>query len=589
MSLPLDPSRSIRVETRTVDHLSFLRHIIDKLGIYEVLAELLPKDPRSTVSDADCCVAMMLNILSGRVALYRMADWCSGWDTDALFGCDASASAFTDDRLGRALDHLHQFGTDELLSAVVAEWFRGHDHGHAWNVRLDASTLKLFGAYEEGLTGHDVDVPVPARGFSKDRRPDLKQLVYGLSMVAGSGTPLASTMHDGNTSDKVVNAFHITQLASCLPPEDEITFVADSKLMDKETLGHLLDEEFHFLSRLPRTFGLHAQLVDRLMGADQLAMWVGEMPGNREDPSPRPVLGASFEEPMDVVNPRDGCTHSVTMRFLVVRSPRLVQQMETTLPRAVEKDRARFTRALAKASKRQFDCEADARSVAEELRGGSRFHDAAIDVREVERPLKRKRGRPRKDAPVLTKTVYVITTSVPEAADERIERRRFHGCHFILATDHVDRNGWTDADLYRTYREQYEIEGHMGFRWLKGPAAVAPMFLKLPHRMNALGLIFVLSMMVRNYVQWEVRAYLEKTGQEVPYYGDKKPTRTPTAEVIWNLFIGVRSTVVHVDEQRHQVIEGLSDAATLVIQIFGLRAADLVAPRHHGVCWLPGQ
>ena len=95
------------------------------------------------------------------------------------------------------------------------------------------------------------------RGHSKDHRPDLKQLVYGLALVEGIRIPLSTSLHNGNTSDHSVNNFQITQLARLLPPQDQITLVADSKLVDGRTLGHLLDEEFHFLSRLPRAFACH--------------------------------------------------------------------------------------------------------------------------------------------------------------------------------------------------------------------------------------------------------------------------------------------------------------------------------------------
>jgi hypothetical protein len=38
-------------------------------------------------------------------------------------------------------------------------------------------------------------------------------------------------------------------------------------------------------------------------------------------------------------------------------------------------------------------------------------------------------------------------------------------------------------------------------RWLKGPAAVAPVFLETPTRRRALGLVLVLALMVRNFVR----------------------------------------------------------------------------------------
>ena len=56
----------------TVAHLPVLRALIDDLGIHEIIDTILPKHSLSRVSDADCVVVVMLNVLCGRVALFRM-------------------------------------------------------------------------------------------------------------------------------------------------------------------------------------------------------------------------------------------------------------------------------------------------------------------------------------------------------------------------------------------------------------------------------------------------------------------------------------------------------------------------------------
>lgn len=53
-------------------HLPVIRGVIDQLGIREVIDHHLPKHSLAKVSDADCIKAMLLPILSGRQALWRM-------------------------------------------------------------------------------------------------------------------------------------------------------------------------------------------------------------------------------------------------------------------------------------------------------------------------------------------------------------------------------------------------------------------------------------------------------------------------------------------------------------------------------------
>ena len=158
----------------------------------------------------------------------------------------------------------------------------------------------------------------------------------------------------------------------------------------------------------------------------------------------------------------------------------------------------------------------------------------------------------------------------------------------MLITDHLDREAWPDSRLYATYQDQHEIEGHGGFRWLKGPAKVAPMFLKLPERIEAMGLVFMLALMVRNYIEWTVRTHLRETGRTVPYYGGHHNTSTPTAEVVWNLFRAVQVNTARLGSHVRRDLSGLDEAAHLVLAAFNLSEADLRHPRRDGIHWLPG-
>lgn len=112
------------------------------------------------------------------------------------------------------------------------------------------------------------------------------------------------------------------------------------------------------------------------------------------------------------------------------------------------------------------------------------------------------------------------------------------------------------------------IEGHSGFRWLKNIALVAPVFLKTPHRITALGLVFVLALMVRNYLQFELRRGLEVTRRTVR--GRKKRVRTtaPTAETALLNFMGFSS--VHIllgDRFLQRKVERLTPDALTVLEL----------------------
>ena len=109
----------IHIESRSVGHLPLIRSILGRLGIPQVVEHHCPKHDQSRVSDAECLTVMVLNILSGRVALYAMEKWCAVTDTELLIGEGCDPDAFNDTRLAVALDHLDQVGTDKLMGSVI--------------------------------------------------------------------------------------------------------------------------------------------------------------------------------------------------------------------------------------------------------------------------------------------------------------------------------------------------------------------------------------------------------------------------------------------------------------------------------------
>jgi transposase len=234
---------------RAVSHLPLIRAVLDDIGIYQVIEEELPKHTLSVVSDADCAVAFILNVLSGGPAMYRMNWWLERMDTDILFGEGVPAEAFNDTRLALALDHLDAIGTDNILAKVVDRFLSRPGRETAYSIHHDTTSVSVYGAYE------DADAPVPTYGYSKKHRPDLKQLIFGLSLHGSAGIPLAMTVMDGNTPDSKAARDHLSLLAKRLPAEDEVTFVTDCKGFDGTTVGQILGQGFHFVSLVADSFG----------------------------------------------------------------------------------------------------------------------------------------------------------------------------------------------------------------------------------------------------------------------------------------------------------------------------------------------
>jgi hypothetical protein len=96
----------------------------------------------------------------------------------------------------------------------------------------------------------------------------------------------------------------------------------------------------------------------------------------------------------------------------------------------------------------------------------------------------------------------------------------------VLATT-VGRVVCPDAELLQAYHDQHSTV-EPGVRWIKNPAAIAPVWLEKPERIAALAMLTVVGLLVYTLVQRRVRLYLQRQ-QQLP--GNKGMTTRPTAAV----------------------------------------------------------
>jgi hypothetical protein len=125
----------------------------------------------------------------------------------------------------------------------------------------------------------------------------------------------------------------------------------------------------------------------------------------------------------------------------------------------------------------------------------------------------------------------------------------------------------TDAELLQAYQEQH-ITVEPGFRWIKNPAAISPVWLEKPERIAALAMLTVVGLLVYAVIQRQVRLYLHDHAQHVP--GNKGLTAMPTAAVVFALFTPV--TLVHfaVDNAPLLQVHGLQDHHLIVCEAVGI-------------------
>jgi len=208
------------------------REFWKRLGVDEILrdAGLDAKTRRLTL-------AMVMNRLIAPASENAMPDWIRSTALGDLVGEDFSA--LSNQALYRNMDRLHE-KRGAIEAALVA---RERD---LFDLDTTVYLYDLTSTYFEG------DVPLNGkakRGYSRDKRPDCKQVVVGL-VVNRDGFPLAHEVFEGNTVDSTTVGRMLDILADRVGLAPGATVVIDRGMAKKENRDEIRRRSLHYLVAL---------------------------------------------------------------------------------------------------------------------------------------------------------------------------------------------------------------------------------------------------------------------------------------------------------------------------------------------------
>jgi transposase len=264
---------------------------------------------------------------------------------------------------------------------------------------------------------------------------------------------------------------------------------------------------------------------------------------------------------------------SEDLRLLVVYSSQLAQQTAITYSAAQAKEAERIAEHIQRVEARWFACAADAEAASTDYEGRGqgrrgrrprrwRYHTLHYRVAAVSTPKKRaRRGRPPKAEVPQAEIRYRLSV----ASEALVPAKDVHGWTVLATTLRPEE--CTDVEMLQAYQEQH-ITVEPGFRWIKNPAAISPVWLEKPERIAALAMLTVVGLLVYAVIQRQLRLYLRDHDRQIP--GNKGPTALPTAAVVFALFTPV--TLVHfaVDNVPILHVHGLREEHLIVCEAVGI-------------------
>jgi transposase len=294
--------------------LPLLLPLFERLG----LRESVNRHVGDLAADQDAGLVVLLLCLNRLLAprpLVHVEAWLAQTALPDWLGL--RADAFNDDRLARALDllapHLEAIWQDLVVAAVVR--FRVD----LSQLCYDVTSIAFTGAYEQA--------ELVRYGYSRDHRPDLKQVELALNVTAPNGVPVAYAVLAGNTADRVTpvaNLARLRALLARLPPVDPdrppvVPLVtSDRAMLTPESMAAYAAAELRFVG--PCDAGEPGRALLRAVPAAELAAHpLAYRPQRAErDDTWQPYQGVL--RPLDLPHPEPG-RPPLRLRALVVWSP----------------------------------------------------------------------------------------------------------------------------------------------------------------------------------------------------------------------------------------------------------------------------
>src|ERR1041384_6830575 len=297
-----------------VAHLPLVLGVLRRLEVATVIDRLIPPHPAHGLSCGRGVEALVLAILDGHHALYKVGRRLEERGMVALLQPGLTRAALNDYRLGHILDALFAANLNTVFSAVALKALEVYAIPTPW-LHQDTTTSALYGAYAD--EPQTPGAPRPAYGHSKDGRNDLKQVLLSLGVSGDGGLPLRVGLRDGNRSDSVETPLAIEECLA-MGLESMRGVVADSKAYSRRTLGLCLERGVGLVTLVPRTCAVRQELAVWGQQHAILPLLV-EKPGRTKAEEPRRWHGHSVLRRVEVEY-SEGRVAQEEVRFIVVHS-----------------------------------------------------------------------------------------------------------------------------------------------------------------------------------------------------------------------------------------------------------------------------
>ena len=537
--------KNLKLVTHLVGALPIVNYYLDQLGIDELFEEAFPTSKRAEISHAKALGALLRNIiLRDRHPLYSHAEWCKNIQPSLLKMLPEQTERLNDDRIGRSLDKV--FDSDRAVA--MTEIVRRAIIKFKINLKQlnnDSTTLTLSGSYEaaDGSIVRGQPSLNITYGHNKDHRPDLKQLLFILTVSSDGAVPVHYRMMNGNTAD-VSTHIETWDLLRELTGNTSFLYVADCKLCSKKSLEHIAKNGGRFITILPRNRREDKWFRNFVQFKEPLWEIAISRTSRRGESAPKDIWKVTEAElPTSegyrviwIWSSLKAIEDSESRQGRIEKAHHSIGALNTRLNGKRSRIRERV-KVLAEAEKIISIC------------GVKEWAQPSITEIFDETYKQEKNGRPGPKTKYVktVKSRFTVSLTIIQSA---IESTSKSDGIFPLISNCKD---LTPSQILASYKFQPQLEKR--YEQLKTVQDLTPVWLKNVTRIESLMFLYFVSLLVHALMERDLRNAMKKDGlTRIPIYPEERLCPAPTADRIIEIFSRLQRNEIHGPSGENQII-----------------------------------
>jgi transposase len=511
-------AKSRTLKRLQVGGLPLIHAIAERMRLKDILYKYIPAHGNEEIPAVETLMLLVYNLILGKDPLYELQEWVESLDFRCFNNEDYENVKFTDDRFGRVLNKLYLVDRASLMTELVVFFVK------EFNITLerlsnDATTIKAFGRYP-GRTKTGLELK---KGKSKDHRPDLKQLVFSLSIAGDGAVPIHYKCYPGNVTD---DKTHIETWNSLLKITGcpDFLYVADSKLCTDPQLSYIVDNGGRVVTIIPDTWNEVESFKEKLRQSKKAKdiIWRRRKPGSHD----KKEYFSAFKG--DYYTTKRG--YKIHWIYSSEKRKRDRDNRDKHLKK-VEQCLALLNGKINKRTlKTRKAIEETAQQIVEEHKLENFFHISVGTITEKYQ-VQIGTGRPGKNTKYSSRVNRLFTLSWTQKKQALKEEAQTDGVFPLLCTD----KELTAKEVLKAYKYQPRLEKR--FAQFKSIHNAAPLLFKKIERIEANMFGFFIALVVQALIEREVRNKMkEQRIEKIRVYPEQREASHPTTGKILDRF-----------------------------------------------------